>query len=71
MINMMNLLNLFKPLMAKRNDMKEYYEVRVHCANCGYKGKINVLKSCRVDNEHCPDCDCISLVAIDAHKGRE
>ena len=51
--------------------MKDYYEVRVHCANCGYKGKISVLKSCKVDNEHCPNCDCISLVAIDAHKGRE
>ena len=48
--------------------MKDYYEVRVHCSNCGFKGKIQILREHLVDNERCPECNCTRLVAVDAHK---
>jgi len=48
--------------------VNDYYEVRVHCSNCGFKGKIEVLKSCLVRLKKCPECDCEGLVAVDAYK---
>ena len=48
--------------------MKEYYEVRVHCANCGFKGRISILKGYRVCMEYCPECNTVNLVAVDAYK---
>ena len=47
----------------------ETYSVRVHCTNCGYKGKVSFRKGCQVNIQECPNCDCVTLVSVDARKG--
>lgn len=47
---------------------EEYYGIRVICGNCGFKGRIKILKGCSVGRQECPKCDITSLECVDIPK---
>lgn len=34
------------------------YEAEVACGNCGYSGKVQIIKGNPVESKACPNCGC-------------
>lgn len=44
--------------------MKEPYEVKVKCTNCGFEDWVEIFHGVRVSDEKCPTCGCKDLVRV-------
>jgi predicted RNA-binding Zn-ribbon protein involved in translation (DUF1610 family) len=42
----------------------DFYSVEVSCTNCGFKGKVKIIKEKTVLEKECPRCGCYRLERV-------